>query len=509
MASTFQFGFMRPENAISLPDMRMWQSRAVDAIRQAILEGHRRIVVQSPTGSGKTLLTAHLFAGSIAKGKRPIFTVPDISLVNQTLKSFERVGIRDVGVMQAAHDRTDAEAQVQIASVQTLVRRTLPDVDLIVVDECHVSYKALYRIMDGAVWADKIVIGLSATPWARGMGFHWTKLIIGATIGELIKDGILCGFRVYAPNQEADLSHVRIVKGEFDEEQSSAVMRDAKIVADVVETWKQRWGKDRTFMFCVNRAHAKEQQAKFEQAGIPFGYIDGTMSVEEREPIFAKFRTGEIKGIASVGCLSRGVDEDVRCIIDAKPKNSEMAFVQEIGRGLRNPTGDKELLILDHAGNTIRLGMVTDIHHESLDKRAPGDRTKPFANDTKKRKPFKCPHCNVIIPYGRTRCPICHAVLKVASKVRHADGELIEFRSGKKKPVLEDKQAWYSGFLAIAQERGYSDGWAAWRYKSRFGTWPRGVERVPRKPTPEMVKYDRHLRIRYIKGREKEQAVNA
>lgn len=507
MADTFRFGFMRPENVIALPEMRMWQSRTVDAIRQAVIEGHKRIVVQSPTGAGKTLLAAHLFAGSIAKRKRPIFTVPDISLVNQTLKSFEKVGIRDIGVIQAHHDRTDSEAQVQIASVQTLVRRLLPDVDLIVVDECHVSYKALYRIMDGPVWADKVIIGLSATPWARGMGFHWSKLIIGATIGELIRDGVLCGFRVYAPNEEVNLSHVRIVKGEFDEEQSSAVMRDAKIVADVVETWKQRWGKDRTFMFCVNRAHAKEQQAKFEQAGIPFGYIDGMMSAEEREPVFAKFRTGEIKGIASVGCLSRGVDEDVHCIIDAKPKNSEMAFVQEIGRGLRNPTGDKELLILDHAGNTLRLGMVTDIHHESLDKRAPGDRSKPFQDDKKPKKPFKCPHCNAVIPYGRTKCPICHATLKTPSKVRHADGELIEFISGKKKPVVEDKQAWYSGFLAIAQERGHSEGWAAYRYKEKFGVWPRGVERVPRKPTPEMVKYDRHLRIRYIKGREK--AVNA
>jgi len=481
----------------------------VPLIREAIKQGHKRIVIQSPTGAGKTLLAAHLFAGSISKGKRPMFTVPDITLVEQTLKSFERVGITDVGVIQAQHERTDFAAQVQIASVQTLIRRELPEVDLIVIDECHVCWDALYKIMDGPVWADKIVIGLSATPWSRALGLHWTKLIIGATIKELIDEKILCGFRIYAPDEEADLSHVHIVRGEFDEGESSLAMRDAKVVADVVKTWQERWNQDRTFMFCVDRAHAREQQSKFEQAGIPFGYIDGTMSIGERQPVFQSFRTGLIKGIASVGCLSRGVDEDVHCIIDAQPTNSEIAFVQKIGRGLRNPHGDgKELLILDHAGNTLRLGMVTDIHHETLDARKPGDRTQAFAGDRKPKKPHKCPSCNGVIPYGRTKCPLCHAVLKVQSKTRHADGELVEFsldgespKRKEPKPRHEDKQAWYSGFLFLAAERGRQEGWAAHRYKEKFGVWPRGLEKTALQPSRDVLKFDQHCRIRFAKSK--------
>ena len=134
---------------LSLPPMRAWQEKTVPLIRQAAKEGHRRIVVQSPTGAGKTLLAAHLFANSLAKGKRPLFTVPDITLVEQTLHSFERVGITDIGVIQAQHVRTDWNAQVQIASVQTLIRRELPEVDFVIVDEAHVSFEALYKIMDG------------------------------------------------------------------------------------------------------------------------------------------------------------------------------------------------------------------------------------------------------------------------------------------------------------------------------------------------------------------------
>jgi DNA repair protein RadD len=504
MATSLQF--MRRENAISLPPMRAWQSRCVAEIRQAIRDGHRRIVVQSPTGAGKTQLAANLFAGSIAKGKRPLFTVPDISLVQQTIEAFERVGIHDVGVIQAQHERTDWQAQVQIASVQTLIRRALPEVDLVVVDECHVSYKGIYELLDGPVWADKVVIGLSATPWAKGMGLHWTKLIIGATIRELIYDKVLCGFRIYAPHVAADLSRVHIKAGEYVDSESSAVMRDARITADVVKTWQERWNQDRTFMFCVDRAHAREQQGKFEQAGIPFGYIDGTMSIEERKPVFAQFREGRIKGIASVGCLSRGVDEDVRCIIDAKPKNSEMAFVQEIGRGLRNPRGDdKELLILDHAGNTLRLGMVTDIHHEELDSRVASDRSKPPVPDVPKLR--VCPNCNAIVSKAEVKCVVCGTILKSGSKVEHAPGELSEYSSNGKKrdtATMVDKQAFLSGFLAIAAERGYSDGWAAWKFKERFGVWPRGLVQIPAEPTAEVRNYDKYLRIRFAKQRAKE-----
>lgn len=504
------FGFMRRENMLSLPPMRAWQQRTVPLIRQAIREGHRRIVIQSPTGAGKTLLAAHLFAGSIAKGKRPLFTVPDITLVDQTLKSFERVGIHDVGVIQAAHERTDHEAQVQIASVASLIRRSLPDVDLIVVDEAHVQYKAINDLLAGDTWKDKVVIGLSATPWSKGMGLHWTKLIVGATIKELIAEGILCPFQGFGPDEEADLSNVHIKAGEYVDSESSEAMQDARIVGDVVKQWQKHGSQDRTFMFCVDRNHARAQQAKFEEAGIRFGYIDGTMSLDERKPVFAQFRSREIAGIASVGCLSRGVDEDVRCIIDAKPKNSEMAFVQEIGRGLRPAPGKQYLLILDHAGNASRLGLVTDIHHEELDDRAPGDKTKGSSGDNKKL-PHKCPNCNAILPYSSTKCIVCNTVLRFASPITHKAGELHEYSSegweraaqrAAKQPG-ENRQEWYSGFLQMARDRGHSDGWAAWKFKEKFHEWPNHLRKIPTEPTREVLNYDKYMRIKYAKAKAK------
>jgi superfamily II DNA or RNA helicase len=259
----------------SLRPLRERQTRAIEAIRQAVIDGHKRIVVQAPTGFGKTLLSAHLVSSSMAKGKRPMFVCPAINLVNQTLRAFEYEGISEIGVIQAQHERTNWCAQLQIASIQTLIRRTLPEVDFVIQDEVHQQYDSFLKILDGEAWANKIVIGLSATPWARGMGKHWTKIIVAANTRELIEEGWLAPFKVYAPPKDADFSGIKVVKGEFDEKQASDVMSDASIVADVVHTWLDKAKDLPTFMFCVDRAHAKSMRERFFDAGISCGYIDG------------------------------------------------------------------------------------------------------------------------------------------------------------------------------------------------------------------------------------------
>ena len=164
------------EQTGSLRPLRERQARAIEAIREAVREGHKRIILNAPCGFGKTLTAAHLISSSVDKGKRPLFTCPAIALVNQTLKAFEAEGIRDIGVIQAQHERTDWQAQVQIASVQTLIRRALPEVDFVMIDEAHNQWDALNARLDSDEWKDKIVIGLTATPWAKGMGLRWTKL---------------------------------------------------------------------------------------------------------------------------------------------------------------------------------------------------------------------------------------------------------------------------------------------------------------------------------------------
>lgn len=501
---------LRRENYIQLPEMRRWQKDAVQHIREAIVQGHKHFVVQAATGAGKTQLAANLFAGSLNKGKRPVFIVPDISLVEQTLQSFNHVGIHDIGIMQGNHRRTDHRAQVQIASLKTLVRRQLPDADLIIVDEVHVQNAQLLAILEEE-WKDKVVIGLSATPWAKGMGLHWTKLIHGLTIREGIEDGILCPFTIFGAVVKPNRAGVKTVAGEWDDATAGAAMSEQKIVASVVETWRKLWGGHETFMFCQNRAHAKEQQEAFNQAGIPFGYIDGTMSIEERLPVLEAYDKHEIYGISSVGCLIRGVDKRVRYVIDAQMTKSDMSLVQKIGRGLRIAPGKDYLIIADHAMNQVNRTF-DQIHHDELDSRDPKEKGEAYAGEKLPAKPHECPSCHAMVPYGQ-KCA-CGFVFVKTSDIEHIPGELYELTGGagakvtkakKKEPTPEDKRRWYAELLGYAEQHGKSTSWALANFHEKFKSWPHGKNSItPEMPSPEVFRYVRGRRIAWAKSQKRE-----
>ena len=508
MAALAQYGLFDNRIVSRLRPLRERQARALQEMREAVRQGHKRIIIQGPCGFGKTVLAAHIIAAALEKNTRPIFTCPAISLIDQTLKSFEFEGIKDIGVMQADHERTDSLARVQIASVQTLVRRALPEVDFMILDEIHLQFKGLNEMLDGP-WKDKIAIGLSATPWAKGMGLRWTKLIIPATIPELIEDGLLTRTDLYIPEQVAMRGNIELEKGEFTEASAAKEMKQSRIVGNVVDTWKKLGPGEKTFMFCVNREHAKEQMGAFIDSGIPFGYIDANTVRADRTLAFNQLKHGEIAGIASVGCLIAGVDEDVRCVIDAAPTNSEMRLVQKWGRGIRIAPGKSSLIGLDHAGNNSDegLGLFWEIYHGHLDKHTKTDKAVAYEGEPKPYKPKRCHVCHILIPRGQVKCPKCGTLIPSHSDVEHEDGELTLYGSHKKDKTeriysMAEKQQWYSGFLWLCRERGKSEGMAAHRYREKFGVWPQGLRKTASEPSFEVQQFDKHRRIAWAKSQE-------
>jgi superfamily II DNA or RNA helicase len=499
---------VRPYNNLRLRPLRPRQAQCIDDIRQAIKEGHRRIIVGAACGFGKTLLSAHLIGGALEKGTRPLFTAPAISLIDQTVRAFEQEGIRDIGVIQAQHPMTNRQAQVQIASVQTLIKRELPDVDFLILDEIHRSYKVLNHMLDGP-WKNKIAIGLTATPWVKGMGLRWTKLIIPSTIPQLVEEKFLTPVTLYVPEQIADRENIAVEKGEFTEASSSAEMRRQRIIGNVVDTWKKLGPGEKTFMFCVNLDHARAQMAAFIDSGIPFGYIDAQTPIEERAIQFKKMQHGEIAGIASVGCLIAGIDEDVRCLIDAAPTKSEISLVQRWGRGIRTAVGKASLIGLDHAGNNTAqgLGLFWEIFHGHLDTHKPHEKGVAYEGEKRPAKPRKCAACNALIPAGRAVCS-CGEVVRTTG-IEHEDGKLVVYgtqpveKAAKREYTTEEKRSWYNGMLWIARERGKSDGLAWHSFNEKFGHFPAGYIKSPIPPSFEIEQWDKHRRIKWAKSKAK------
>jgi len=488
-------------------ELRDYQITAIDALKSSLRSGKPSVVLQMPTGAGKTALAGAIINGALVKGNTAIFCVPAISLVNQTVESFERDGIFDIGVMQAVHEKTNPSAQVQVCSIQTLMRRKIPKSSLVIIDEAHVLFKFYDKWFEELKQNKVPVIGLTATPWARGMGKYYKDLVIGTTTQELIDKGYLSPFRVFAPSHP-DLSGVKIVKGDYEVTGLSKAMQKGTLVADIVSTWLER-GEDRpTLCFGVDRAHAKKIQSQFLEAGVQAEYLDAFTPVEEREEIARKFANGDARVVCNVGVLTTGIDWDVRCIVLARPTKSEILYTQIIGRGLRTAKGKDNCLILDHSDTTLRLGFVTDIHHDTLHD---GRKETKVASEKETPLPKACPKCSYLKPPRTVVCPACGFKAEFVSKVETEQGELQEITRERKQLArtwtAEQKKQFYGELIGYAKSKGYKDGWAYHAYKERLGVGP-AVKSWPLQPTPATLSWIRHLNIVKAKRREKNELRN-
>jgi superfamily II DNA or RNA helicase len=488
--------------------LRPHQAEAITALRRSLAGGKRRPMLMAPTGAGKTVLAAAIIDLARSKGRRVIFTVPAIELVDQTVREFYAEGIRDVGVIQADHPMTDATKPVQIASVQSLQRRMIPEADLVIIDEAHRSFAFIGEWMSREDWAAVPFIGLSATPWSRGLGKLYDDLIIAATTGELIERGFLAKFRVFAPSHP-DLTGVRTVAGDYHEGDLAEAMGKGTLTADIVTTWQALGDNRPTLCFAVDRVHAATLKAQFETAGVPCGYVDCYTTKDEREAIRKRFAAGEIKVVCNVGVLTTGVDWDVRCIILARPTKSEILYTQIIGRGLRTASGKEDCLILDHSDTTLRLGFVTDIHHDTLHDGASGSASQREAIQS---KPKECPQCHYVRAPKVRLCPSCGYVPEVASKVEMVDGELSDLSEARKreKASMAEKIAFIGQLKAYALVNGKSDGWVSHKFREKFHVWPNHPSlkyaRLAAGVSPEVASWIKSRQIAYAKAMKARQA---
>ena len=322
-----------------MPDLKPLfphQQQIVDGVRASFAASYTRVMIYAATGIGKTVIACHIVRGALDKGKKALFIAPYITLINQTAKSFMDQGIPQPGIIQADHPWTNSAKSLQIASVQTLSRRAMPDTDLIIVDEAHINYKETQRIIRET---NIPVIGLSATPYTRGLGRHYNSLVNGPPMRWLINAGFLSDYVVYS-HDKPDLSQVKTVRTtegiEYDEAELGDTMMDPKLVGCVIQTWLKHGQNRQTICFCVNVAHAEFVCSEFEKIGVSVAVV--TAKTKERDLIYERFKTGEIKMLVNVFVLVAGFDAPVECLIDAAPTKSESRHVQKGGRGLR--TGD-------------------------------------------------------------------------------------------------------------------------------------------------------------------------
>jgi hypothetical protein len=282
-------------------------------------------------------------------------------------------------------------------------------------------------------------------------------------------------------------------------------MSNAKLVADIVSSWKALADGRPTICFAVNRAHAAQIAKEFEAGGVPTGYMDCDTPLMERATIRARLLGGRIKVVCNVDVIGLGVDwPEISCISYCRPTKSEMRYVQNIGRGLRTAPGKTDLIVIDHSDTTLRLGFVSDIHHDVLDDGKPRTTSEKVV-----QLPKECPKCHYLKPPRTALCPICGTVAEHHAKpIATVAGELLELNGDhfKVAPIakqLAGKAETYGQLVFYGQTKGYSAGWASNKYRTIYGVWPRSLdwEKHLRAPDMALASWIKSQNIRWAKSK--------
>jgi superfamily II DNA or RNA helicase len=408
-------------------NLRPYQQKMVDDIRLQYQMGKRSVLGVLSTGGGKTCIFSYIAQSAAKKGNRACILVHRAELLDQASRSLQRMGVTHGRI--AAGRSMDLSHAVQVASVQTLARRLhkLPRdfFQLLVVDEAHHSNAGTWAAVISHFSAAKL-LGVTATPIrgdGRGLGEWYEAMVEGPSAKWLTDNGFLAAARVLAP-PGFDAAGLRKRMGDFD--QRDAEQRVATIMGDCCSHYRKHLSGRTAIAFCCSVAHAEAVAALFTSHGIAASSIDGSMTGEQRRDLLQALETGRLKVLTSCALIGEGVDvPSVGGCILLRPTQSVSLHLQMIGRCLRPAPGKPAAVVLDHVGNTLRLGHHLEEREWSLDGIKKRDRDKAPSVKV-------CPQCFAAMASQVRQCIECgHQFAPEVRELQQVEGELVEvFNNG-------------------------------------------------------------------------------
>jgi DNA repair protein RadD len=405
--------------------LRPYQTQLVTEIRGQYQLGRKAVLAVLPTGGGKTVCFSYIAQAASVKGNRVCILVHRAELLDQASRSLSSMSVQH-GLIQAGR-AMDLSHTVQVASVQTVARRLhlLPRdfFQLLVVDEAHHTTAGTWaRVI--AHFSQAKLLGVTATPIrgdGRGLGEHYQAMVQGPTAADLTSEGYLAPARVLAP-PGFDSAGLRKRMGDFDTKQ--AEQRVGTIMGDCLGHYRKHLSGQTAIAFCCSVAHAEAVAALFQSAGIAAASIDGTMDTSTRRELLQRLAVGDLKVLTSCALIGEGVDvPSVGGCILLRPTASVGLHLQMIGRCLR-PQPGKTAVVLDHVGNTLRLGHHLEERDWTLDGLRKRDREAAPSVKV-------CPQCFSTSISTAQVCRDCGHVFAPPERreIKVVEGELVEIGS--------------------------------------------------------------------------------
>lgn len=437
--------------------LRGYQLSAISEIEENFKSGKKKVLLHLSTGAGKTVIFCELLRRVALKGNSGGMIVRGKQLVDQASQRLFREYV-DHGVIQANHWNKNRSAKIQVCSIDTLIRRKMkPDWKILVIDEAHLATTGNYKKFIESYGNDVFVLAVTATPYGKHSLSHLADTVVRpVTLKQLIDMGYLVPPRYFAPSIP-DLKGVKIKKGDYVNDELHERMNC--LTGDIVEHYKELGQNRPAILFAVNINHSKDLADRFRVANIPALHIEANTSMQERKEAIKKLEQGEIKVLCNVGVLCTGVDiPSLGCVILARPTKSYNLYIQQLGRGTRPFENKKDFIVLDHSGNVMRHGFITDEPEVDLN----GNKKIP---DLKKLK--TCKKCYAI--FSGMHCPFgCKTELTIMPErsTVQIEGKLIEISE---MPLALEIKQFIEKMKTLQKSRGYKRGWLFYKVKEKYG----------------------------------------
>ena len=359
--------------------LRVYQQEMLDRLYGA-WGRHQSVMVQMPTGTGKTYLMAEVIRRELGRAesetsasRRPsvLVVAHRRELIEQVKDTLERFGI-DSG-----------QGTVRVESIQKLSRESqtgdssLIDFEpsLVIVDEAHHALARTYRMLWDR-WPEARFLGLTATPCRlNGTGFTdlFDELLESYDIQTFIAQGYLSDFEyVSVAPENWMLGRIRGLRkrgvdGDYQPKEMATVLDTEESIRHLYASYQQYACGKKGIVYAINRDHARHIAAYYQKHGLRCCWIESKTPAAERHSLVADYLQGRLDVIVNVDIFSEGFDcPEVEFIQLARPTLSLSKYLQQVGRGMRVTKGKECVVILDQVGLYQTFGLPTDEHPWNL-----------------------------------------------------------------------------------------------------------------------------------------------
>lgn len=446
-------------------ELRDYQQEVYNKTKQAFKNGSKGVCIVLPCRSGKSFIMAKISEDAIQKNSKVLILAHRNSLLKQHRDLFEQFKLKNNNI----------RIQSVFTEVNHLGEYEKPDI--IIIDEAHLSGATSYRKV--CEYYNCIRVLFTATP-ARLDGKPLTladTLIKGITIKELTKKGAISDFDFYAPDLKLNLDNVKIVAGEYNNEELEKEMNKPAIYGDILKYYCEL-GQDRqAIAYCVNIAHSKKVCEMFNSNGIKAVHMDASTKEKDRIKILDDFKNNKFKILCNCNLISEGITLPTASVgLLLRPTCSLPLYIQQACRVL-TPSENKKAIIIDFVNNFEKHGLPNEEREWTLD----GKIKQRIQYDNEGNLLIKnCPKCYKTYKGNLTVCPYC-GYKNIPNKKEIENKKEIQLKKISEEEAKKRKEEQYKRkaeiyncktmgeLIGYAKQKGYKNpgGWAYNIMKSR------------------------------------------